>query len=84
MESLQDMENAWHDAFLYRWGRCVEFNAQYSGGSILSSCSAESESFEQLKGKVCFPGPYQFFVDASDVYYNSRFDSMIIRFFNVL
>ena len=83
MESLQDIENALHDAFLYRWGRCVEFNAQYSGGKIVSSCSGESASYEQHNGKVCLPGPYQIFVDASNVYCNSRFDSKIIRSYNV-
>ena len=85
MESaIQDMESAWHDAFLYRWGQRVEFNAKTSGASILSSCSGESASYEQHNGKVCLPGPYQIFVDASNVYCNSRFDSKIIRFYNVL
>ena len=57
--SIPDMKSAWHDAFLYRWGLRVEFNAKNSGGSILSSCSGESASYEQLNGKVCLPGPYQ-------------------------
>ena len=77
-------QDAWQDARLYRWDECAQFNAQYSGGKIVSSCSGESASYEQHNGKVCLPGPYQIFVDASNVYCNSRFDSKIIRFYNVL
>jgi hypothetical protein len=78
------MESEWQEAHLYRWEECAQFDAQYSDGKIFSSCSDESASYELHNGKVCLPGPYPFFVDASNVYCNSRFDSKIIRFYNVL